>query len=219
MDMLAHLDLTSTSLSVSSAPTSPASAHAHPVTISTAIHTITTSFRALSTILICPCSERADVGVLAAAVCLTILDIHSAIIRLSCPSSNGNSNPNTRITSSNTTSPCSLDDPQLGQINLNTWGMDRNRMEVCTKCFTDRPEEEAATMRVLGELPKVAKVVLQFTKRYSGAGAERRLGTGGGGDGGGDSGDCAQADFLPALAAFLRGRLQDIADEATDGLV
>ena len=75
-------------------------------------------------------------------------------------------------------------------------------MDVCTKCFQDRPEDEVTTMRVLGELPKVSKVVLQFAKRYS----ER-------------DGEESSPDFLPALAAFLRSRLQAITNEATDRLV
>lgn len=179
MDLLQQLDTTSTRLQSGAAAGNQISAQ----TVGAAMQAVTTAFRRLSTILICPCSERSDIGLLAAAVCVTILDVHGIII-------------------TNSTRPKDDPSPTLLEDAAQWDRMDVDRMDVCTKCFQDRPEDEVTTMRVLGELPKVSKVVLQFAKRYS----ER-------------DGEESSPDFLPALAAFLRSRLQAITNEATDRLV
>jgi Fungal Zn(2)-Cys(6) binuclear cluster domain/Aflatoxin regulatory protein len=173
MDMLQQIDMTSAKLQYEATVGSQIDAQ----TLGAAIHTVTTAFRRLPTILICPCSERSDVGLLAAAVCVTILDVHGIIIS------------NSTRTKDQPSPPLLEDAPQ--------WG----RMDVCTEYFQDRPEEEVTTMRVLAELAKVAKVVLQFTKRYSDRDAE----------------ECSP-DFLRALATLLRSRLKSITNEATDWL-
>lgn len=174
MDMLQQLDMMSAKLQCGAGAGSQVVAQ----NIETAIHTITTTFRHLSTILICPCSERSDVGLLAAAVCVTILDVYGIII-------------------SNSPRHKEHPSPTLSE-DAAQW----DRMDLCTKCYQDRPEEEVATMRVLGELPKVAKVVLQFTKRYR----DRET-------------DESSPDPLPAMTTFLKCRLQSITNEATDRLV
>lgn len=174
VDMLQQLDMTSAEVQFGTTAGSQIDAQ----TLGAAIHTVTTAFRRLSTILICPCSERTDVGLLVAALCVTVLDIYGIII-------SNSATPKDRPSSA------FLEDPTR-------W----DKMDVCTNCFQDRPEEEVTTMQVLGELTKVARVVLQFAKRYSDRDAEERL-----------------PDLFPALATFLRYRLQSITSEATDWLV
>ncbi|KAJ5976892.1 hypothetical protein N7501_000234 [Penicillium viridicatum] len=48
--------------------------------LSTIAQTITAAFHRLSTILICPCSQRAEVGMLVSAICMSIIDIHAMAI-------------------------------------------------------------------------------------------------------------------------------------------
>lgn len=168
MAILQQLDTTNSKLQLEAT----AGGRIDSQSLEAAIRTVTTAFRRLSTILICPCSETSEVGLLVASNCLTILEIYGIII-------------------SNSTKPKDHLSPALYDDAIQ-W----DRMDVCTKCFQDRPEEGMATLKVLGELPKVAKFVLQFANRYS----DREDGS---------------LDFLPPLATFLRSRLQSITNEAT----
>jgi Fungal Zn(2)-Cys(6) binuclear cluster domain/Aflatoxin regulatory protein len=184
MDMLQQLDLTNAKLQAGAI----AGLHIDAQTLGAAIHTVTTTFRRLPTILICPCSERSDVGLLAAAVCVTTLDVHGIILSNSTRRNKEQPSPTVLL----------LEDPP-------SW----DRMDLCTEYFGVRPEEEeGTTIRALAELAKVAKVVLQFTKRYSDRDRDRNAA----------GEDLCSPDFLPALATFLRCRLQSITKEATDWL-
>ncbi|KAJ6092649.1 hypothetical protein N7486_007938 [Penicillium sp. IBT 16267x] len=133
---------------------------------SSLLHTTTQILTAvlhrLSSILICPCSEKGEMAMLISAVCMTIIDIHSMIIAKS----------------------------------------------------PETPGSEAMAMLVLGELSKVATLVLQFTERYNGELYD--------GDPSGEpalAGNDIPLDFLPAVGDLMRQRLQQITDNATYWLV
>ena len=139
--------------------------------------TIIAALRRLFTILICPCSERAEVGMLIYAICMTIIDMHAMTITKSV-----RNNP---------------PPPVLGQTGL--WDDHGASAQ-------EPPENEAVAMLVLGELSKMAKLVLQFIERYSGdVEGKQPL----------PEGHEIPFDFLPALGNLMRERLQQITNDAT----
>ena len=102
-------------------------------------NTVSMAIKRVSTILVCPCSQKTDVGLLAAAVCGAILDIYGIMFRNS-----------TR--------------PKSHWVSVTR---DADRIDMCTESLQDEPNERVTVMRVLEGLPKVANLVMQFTQRYS----------------------------------------------------
>ncbi|KAJ5154995.1 uncharacterized protein N7500_010434 [Penicillium coprophilum] len=101
--------------------------------------TIVAALRRLFTILICPCSERAELGMLVYAICMTIIDMHAMTLTKSV-----RNNP---------------PPPVLVQTGL--WHDHGASAQ-------EPPENEAVAMLILGKLSKMAKLILQFIERYSG---------------------------------------------------
>lgn len=159
MDMLQNLSITS----------APSASEIEGPNLDALISTVSMAVRRISTILVCPCSKKTDVGLLAAAVCAAILDTYGIVFRNSA-----------RFRS-----------------HLSSGTRDADRMEICTESLHDEPNEKVTIMRLL---PKVASLVMQFTKRYSSDAEE------------------FSADFLPVLAASLKSRLKSMTNEATDWL-
>jgi hypothetical protein len=100
------------------------------------------AIKRVSVILICPCSTRPDVGLLAAAVCASLLDTYEAFLHRSSKPRSNSANPMGRQRRSPSTS------------------LDLSVTE-------EAGSEKAVVMRILEELPKVANLVMQFGKRYS----------------------------------------------------
>ncbi|KAL8778779.1 MAG: hypothetical protein Q9213_007259 [Squamulea squamosa] len=175
-------------------------------TLDTQLQTASAAIKNLSSILICPCSQNPDVGLLNAALCAAILDSYWFILRssmdiLSPPylphtsipfSCNGENflPSNNTMPVSNFPTPPSFDMPRT----------------IDNTPHNNNPQ--AITQRVLDELPKAANVVMQFTRRYDGAGEATLLGDR-------DDGKEDVACLLPALAVEQRTRLQDLVDKAT----
>lgn len=139
--------------------------------------TITAVIRRLFTILVCPCAERAEIGMLIYAISMTIIDIHAMTIVKSIH---------------HKTPPVMLDQTRL-------WDDPEAMVQGSL-------EKEAVTMRVLGGLSKVAKLVLQFTQRYSGDAEGKKVIH--------EDKDILP-DFLPELGNHMRERLQQITNDAT----
>ena len=153
-----------------------------------AMETAGSALRQLSTMLICPCSERLEVGLLVAAACNSILDVYNVIIR------------------SSAAQPLSLSDMSAWTMTMVDDVLDCNMISLPesssgTLCFDDF-EEDILLVRVMGELAKMATVIIQFTKRY-----KARC-----------SGNADSSDLLYAVATYLRKRLQTIKDETTGRL-
>ncbi|KAG7007375.1 hypothetical protein G7Y79_00010g028760 [Physcia stellaris] len=141
-----------------------------------------TAIKHSSTILICPCSRRMEVGLLAAAVCTALLDTYEVILRYSKKPSIVSA-PTGKAQNMNKGSVKGL----TGQEHGNSDG-DPNR----------ETNEAAAAMRLLEELPKVANLVTQFTKRY------------------GQNAESSSKDLHQVLAASLTASLKSIINEVTD---
>ena len=139
--------------------------------------TIIAVLRRLFTILICPCSERAEIGMLIYAICMTIIDIHAMTI--------------TKSVRNNPTPPV------LGETGL--WDDHGASAQ-------EPPENEAVAMLVLGELSKMAKLVLQFIARYNeDVEGKQPLA----------EGHEIPFDILPDLGNLMRERLQKTTNDAT----
>ncbi|KAJ5617993.1 hypothetical protein N7537_003107 [Penicillium hordei] len=100
--------------------------------------TITAAFHRLSGILICPCSQRAEVGMLVSAICMSITDIHAMAI-----------------------SNFAKDQPPAGLLSQPTpW-------EIPVVGFNRSTEHDATAMQIFTELSELARLILQLTERYN----------------------------------------------------
>ncbi|KAF2835763.1 hypothetical protein M501DRAFT_289531 [Patellaria atrata CBS 101060] len=141
---------------------------ADPPSVHVILNLASVCIRRISKILICPCSQKTEVGLLVAVVCNAILDVYTASLRA----------PRQQLTSRG------YDGRNM--IDLGTW---------------DISGEKTSIMSVLEELPKIANLIVQFTKRYQDI--EHHL----------------VLDFLPALAVSLKVRLKSVISEAIDSVV
>ena len=155
-----------------------------------AMEIVGSAFRQLSTILICPCSERLEVGLLVAAACISILDVYGVIV------SNLAAQPLSQ--SGMSASAMTMEDDDALHWNM----MELSGSSSC-KLFIEDFGEDVLLVRVMGELSKMATVVMQFTNRYRGGRSEE-----------GNS-----EELLYAVATDLRNRLQTIKDEMTGRLL
>ncbi len=155
-------------------------------TLDTLINTASMAIKRVSTILICPCSRNPDVGLLAAGVCAALLDTYEIILRNS--------------TSSEGISPSSSTEKPRGLSRSSENSVDSHaeRMDICTMLSPAEPNEKATIMRILEELPKIANLVTQFTKRYS------------------QDAEKYSRDLPQALAASITSRLKAMIDEVTN---
>lgn len=153
-----------------------------------AIQAAATAMRRMSMTLICPCSERLEIGIIVSAVCMSILDLYSTIVshftdRPHAPGQHFQS-PLSSILAVDDDGGSGLfwnDLPFFASRNSNSQALHRGR------------KEDVMLVHVLGELSKLAAVVCQFTKRY-------RTG----------QGQPASSEILEDVAAFLKSRLKAI---------
>ncbi|CAG7961783.1 unnamed protein product [Penicillium olsonii] len=95
----------------------------------------------LSAILYCPCSERAEVGMLVSAICMCVMDMHAMIMASFVEKV-----------------------PSPAAFNQDThWGALSDE--------PGRLNGDEGRMRVMGELLKVAQFIAQLTERYNGSNA------------------------------------------------
>jgi len=111
------------------------------------ISILSMSIKRVSTILVCPCSQKTEVGLLAAAICSEILDLYEVIFRNSSNSSHSSSS-------------CCGEWKDIDQMDMFDF-------------IHEGPNEDCTYMRSLGELPEVVNLVTQFIKRYGNDTQER----------------------------------------------
>lgn len=111
----------------------------------------------LSTILVCPCSRKRYVGILVAAVCLSILDVYESLFT----QSKGDDLPSPftdKFFAINSIRPFPMDlDDGMGE------GLDSMDFD-----GTGESNSQVSHVKVLEELSKLANVVMQFSRRYKG---------------------------------------------------
>jgi Aflatoxin regulatory protein/Fungal Zn(2)-Cys(6) binuclear cluster domain len=180
MNILQHLDMTSLKNPCTATPSDGIKTPSLDVRMDTA----SIAIKRVSTILICPCSTKPDVGFLAAAVCAALLDTYEVVLHDSIMS---------MVVSSSHEKHRGVKRPSANSVMR-----DAKEMDICTKGLQDGPNEKATIMLILEELPKVANLVTQFTRRYCQ-----------------DTEKCSR-DLLQALAASITSRLKSMIDEVTN---
>ncbi|KAJ5374200.1 hypothetical protein N7517_006206 [Penicillium concentricum] len=105
--------------------------------LNTTAQTVTAAFQRLSAVLICPCSERAEVGMLVSAICMSIIDMHALTI-----ANIAKDQPPTRLV----TQPMTWDNSSIGSHRS--------------------PEYEVTAIHIFVELSELAKLILQLTERF-----------------------------------------------------
>ncbi|MCJ1428318.1 hypothetical protein MMC29_006227 [Sticta canariensis] len=166
--------------------------NAHP-DLDKLLATASKAIQRLSTILICPCSHQTEIGLLNAVLCSAILDFYCTILRSS-------TNPPKSHSSSTHVA---------------------DKMDLCVAESSVRGEtnelQQVTIRRVVEELPKVANLVMQFTRRYSST-FGGQASTAGLGLDDEAKGEGVAGLLLPTLAASQTTKLRSIIREATTWL-
>jgi hypothetical protein len=163
-----------------------------------AIDTVTTAFGTLSTVLVCPCFGNPDIGLLAAAIFLSIFDVYRAILRHSVPDSADS--PMRPAPTSDADLACVLaavEDEFSYSSTFDGCKTGRNSGDKSRSTSTGARANVFTTDQVPEELAKVARIVLQFAKRYRDGDAGRQ-----------------SPDFLKDLDHLLRSQLQSVTMES-----
>lgn len=195
IDLLQSLDRTS--LKSFSTCTSPNAVGT--TTLELVIKEASVAIQRTSVILVCPCSRKPDIGLLAAGVCSALLDIYQTALPPNAARSGSNHHPaslaNTRTGQRSAASRFNERTPN-GSINVPNREASTNYSGVDAK---------APIMLILGELPKITDLVTQFRNRYSQNDDEEE--------------DPSSRDMLRALVASMTSRLKRMIDEFTHLLV
>ncbi|KAI9689783.1 MAG: hypothetical protein M1822_009665 [Bathelium mastoideum] len=114
---------------------------------------VAVAIKRASTILICPCSKRPDVGLLVATICIAMLDAFETVLHGIAP---------TQTNQPSRSDPATFKLSMTGTImrDLTTALESRNRN------LRDDSDVTATTMHILEQLPQIASLVTQFMKRY-----------------------------------------------------
>ena len=197
INLLQNLDRTSLkSLSTSTSPNA-----IETTTLELVIREASAAIRRTSIILVCPCSRKPDIGLLAAGVCSALLDIYQTFLPTNAAESSSDhhaaSLANARIGQLSTASRFS-ERIHNGPINMSNRGASIQYSGLHTK---------APIIHILGELPRIADLVTQFRNRYSQEDEEE------------EEEDPRSRDLLRALVASMTSRLKIMIDEFTHLLV
>ncbi|MCJ1381159.1 hypothetical protein MMC17_004268 [Xylographa soralifera] len=111
------------------------------------------AIKRVSIIIVCPCAQKTDVGLLVAAVCAAILEAFELILR-KCPKTNS-------------PYPTTLEPTQVTMPLLFDKMRDAEGKRLYREPLQESPDVKVDMTRVLNELPKAANLVMQFSKRYS----------------------------------------------------
>lgn len=146
-------------------------------TLDSLIDTASKAIKRLSGILACSCSQKTEVGLLAAAVSASILDLYGTLFRSST------------IQRSSTV------------VLVNNVGSGAITEQASQESPREASNEVVTTIRILAELPRVANLVREFSKRYPSQEAEE-----------------GSADVLSALATDMNSKLKVMISETTNWL-
>lgn len=186
--------------------------------VDAAIESISSGLDRLSTVLICPCSERLDISLLVGAACMSVMDVYGLIVKLSSspphlaswvPHRNEQSSAgNSRNASIAKETTFEEEDQQYWALSsLSPRSQDRSqRMSSLMDLDGGEPREgNRALERIVEELPKLAGVTLQFTKRSRTMHGSHNI--------------AAVSEVAYALASYTRTRLQSLKNEVTGQLL
>ena len=194
-ELLQSLDRTSLiSFSTSTLPNAIGTA-----TLEAVIREASVAIRRTSIILVCPCSRKPDIGLLAAGVCSALLDAYQTLL------------PPNAAEDSSDHHPASLTNARTGQGSAASRFIERTHNGPIVNSNSGAGTQysglraKAPVMRILGELPRIADLVTQFRNRYSQEDEEDE--------------DSSSRDLLRALVASMTSRLKSMIDDFTHLLV
>ncbi|KAL8719440.1 MAG: hypothetical protein Q9225_003563 [Loekoesia sp. 1 TL-2023] len=230
IDLLSQLNHDFTNTTTSSNDTSPTFSH------ELAIEKASLAIRQTSTILICPCSRKPDVGLLATAVCSAILDLYQTFLhpKATAAAGSGTTNQNTGhgLGMKRSNHSASSHNYQDRMITSKGGPMDLNPSKILQRQQRQQQHRsnsgsrsggsdgggglqfKAPIMRILGELPRMADLLTQFRNRYycsNNSSCQE--------DGVGLMADSSSRDLLRTLVAAMTSRLKLMIDEFTHLLV
>ncbi|KAL8936878.1 MAG: hypothetical protein Q9216_004703 [Gyalolechia sp. 2 TL-2023] len=157
-----------------------------------------TAIKRLSAILICPCSDDPDVGLLCIAVNTAILDVYWTLLE-SCtdPTSLGPSTTNNSSSRPYNTAEWLNSVPLVEDMISNS-----NNVYPPAETHSKGYNPQSVVRRILDELPKAANLVMQLERRHSAPVTP-------------DAGNEEMASLLPTLAMAQRVTLKGIVQKAT----
>ena len=193
IDLLQNLDRTSLkSLSTST------SSNAIITELEALIKEASVAIRRTSIILVCPCSRKPDIGLLAAGVCSALLDVYQTFLSANAAENISDHHPvSARNRQRATASRFSERTPDGAIIDL-------SHKRASTPQYSGL-QAKAPIMRILGELARIADLVTQFRNRYSEEDEEDE--------------ESSSRDLLRALVASMTSRLKIMIDDFTHLLV
>ncbi|KAK5061593.1 hypothetical protein LTR84_008137 [Exophiala bonariae] len=165
-----------------------------------AMTTVTNAFGILSTILVCPCFGSPEIGLLTTAVFLSIFDVYRTILVIS-ESDVSDSVQSTPDSDADLACILASVEDEFGHGHMSPFESSYNssiNSVNSSSSLSDAGTESLVADRVPEELAKVARIILQFAKRYRGGGSGRQA-----------------PEFLKNLDHLLRSQLQSVTMEAT----
>ena len=191
IDLLQNLDR----ISLKSLSTSTSSNAIVTSLLEGAIKEASVAIQRTSIILVCPCSRKPDIGLMAAGVCSGLLDVYQTFLSANAAENISDHHPaSTRNGQRSTTSHFNERTPDGAIIYSSHRG-------ASTPQYSGL-QAKAPIMRILGELARITDLVTQFQNRY----AE-------------EDEESSSRDLLGALVASMTSRLKIMIDDFTHLLV
>ena len=194
VDLLQNLDRTS----LKSSSNRIASNAVVTASLEAFIKEASVAIRRTSIILVCPCSRKPDIGLLAAGVCSAVLDVYQTFLPANAAENVSDDHPaSARNGQRSTASRFHEGTPDGAMIDSSHTGASASQYSGL--------QSKAPIMRILGELARIADLVTQFRNRYSEEDEEDE--------------ESSSRDLLRALVASMTSRLKSIIDDFTHLLV
>ena len=194
MDLLQNLDRTS----LKSLSTSTSSNAIVTASLEAFIKETSVAIRRTSIILVCPCSRKPDIRLLAAGVCSALLDVYQTFLSANAAENISDQHPasarNGQRSTASRFSDRTLDDAIIDPSHRGASAPQYSGLQA-----------KAPIMRILGELARIADLVTQFRNRYSKEDKEDE--------------ESSSRDLLKALLASMTSRLKILIDDFTHLLV
>ena len=192
MDLLQNLDRTS----LKTLSTSTSSNAIVTASLEAVIKEASVAIGRTSIILVCPCSRKADIRLLAAGVCSALLDVYQTFLSANAAENISDHHPASARNGQRSTA------SRFNERTLDGAIIDSSHRGASTPQYSGL-QGKTPIMRILGELARIADLVTLFRNRYSKEEDE----------------ESSSRDLLKALLASMTSRLKIMIDDFTHLLV
>ena len=193
MDLLQNLDRTS----LKSLSTSTSSNATVTASLEAVIKEASVAIGRTSIILVCPCSRKPDIRLLAAGVCSALLDLYQTFLSANVAENISDHYPASASNEQRSTA------SRFSERTLDGAIIESSHRGASTPQFSGL-QAKAPIMRIIGELARIADLVTQFRNRYSKEDEDE---------------ESSSRDLLRALIASMTSRLKIMIDDFTHLLV